>query len=331
MRSMYVNLSGGLGFNIAFCSFATALKQKYPHVFKISACSPYWDLLECCEAIDTVYKAEELKDFIFDAQSEDGELILHRLYDMDGFVKKRLTYSEAWAKLFGVEWDEEVSSSTKSILNVKGTYPHLLQTADNIVQQIGQSGFKDYVIMQFTGGQSPLVQVPRKKDENGNDVEDWSQVPYDYEHEPLKRHYPKEKAEEFVNLFSKEYPETAIIMYQLPNEPLPNNPNVFRFTVPYLSYYELASRSACRGVVCIDSSLQHLVAGVAKTVVIWAHSVNATNDEIIKIPFGYSYNTNIVQPGRKNDILFFTALGPSGAKVDYITPSNLIKIVKERI
>ena len=54
--------------------------------------------------------------------------------------------------------------------------------------------------MQFEGGQSPLVQVPVKED----GTRDWSKVPTNYENEPLKRHYPFEKAQEFIKLFPKE-------------------------------------------------------------------------------------------------------------------------------
>ena len=45
--------------------------------------------------------------------------------------------------------------------------------------------------------------------------------------------------------------------------------------------------------------------------------------------FGYKCNKNVVQDCRRDDILYFTALGPSGAKVKYIEPDKLYKKVED--
>ena len=180
--------------------------------------------------------------------------------------------------------------------------------------------------MQFTGGQSPLVQVPMeiRKNEQGMDVQvpAWDKVPYNYENEPLKRHYPKELADEFVYLFMKKHPKTAVILYQLPNEPVTKD-DAFLFTIPYLAYYLLAKEPKCKGTVSIDSSLQHLVAGVCKSVVIWGHSLPNS--------FSYEYDVHIIQGCRRDDILYFSALGPSGARIDYIQPDELLAIVDKEL
>ena len=325
-KKFYINCQGGTGLHIALASFITAIKKERPGEYEFYVCSPYFDVFEACPSVDGVYKPNELKDLIFDAEANDGELILHRLYDMDGFIKKQLNYSEAWAKLMGIDWkDTEDGTRAKSVLEPVKKYPYLKGQIDQIKAAVKQKGFEDFVIMQFTGGQSPLVQVPPKvvKNEQGQDIQvpDWSRVPYNYDNEPLKRHYPIEKAQEFVDLFAKEHPKTAIILYQLPNEPMPRNNNTLNFTVPYLAYYELAKES--KGVVTIDSSLQHLVAGTCKTVVIWGHSKPKS--------FGYSFNKNIEQPCRTDDLLYFSALGPSGAKVNYIKQEDLLEEVNKYI
>ena len=129
--------------------------------------------------------------------------------------KKQLNYQSAWYKLLHIE-DE-----APKVMNVKAAFDtskfNQAAVAQNVLAEIKKKGFKYFVIMQFTGGQSPLVQVPPKTAENGQQVPDWSKVQYNYENEPLKRHYPIEKAQEFVDKFVTEYPETAIILYQLPN------------------------------------------------------------------------------------------------------------------
>jgi ADP-heptose:LPS heptosyltransferase len=326
MRKFYINVQGGTGLNIALASFISSVKDAHPGEYEFYVCSPYFDVFESCPSVDGVYKPNELKDLIFDAEANGGELILHRLYDMDGFIKKQLNYSEAWAKLMNIEWeDTENGTTAKSLLNPSKKYPYLVQQIEQIKNAFKQRGFKDYIIVQFTGGQSPLVQVPPKvvKNEQGMEtqVPDWGRVPYNYDNEPLKRHYPIEKAQEFVDAFAAAHPETAILLFQLPNEPMPKNNSTFNFVVPYLAYYELAKDAV--GTVSIDSSLQHLVAGVTKSVVIWAHSKPKS--------FGYSYNKNIEQPCRTDDLLYFSALGPSGAKVNYISPNELLKEVDKHL
>lgn len=324
MKKFYVNVQGGLGLNIALASFASYIRENGDadgnKDYEFYICSPYFDVFECCRNISGVYKPNELRDMVFDAKADEGTLILHRLYDMDGFVKKHLSYARAWASLMGIPYDgdDESGSQVTSILDPTKVYSGLVPLIENIKKDISEKGYKDYAIMQFTGGQSPLVQVPAKLDKNGKPVPneaDWSKVPYDYQNEPLKRHYPLEKAQKFVQLYHEKNPNTAIILYQLPNEPYPNEEYVLRYTVPYLAYYELAKNA--KEIVCIDSSLQHLAAGVCKATVIWAHSR--------PLSFGYKYNHNIIQKSRTDDLLYFSALGPSGAKVTYIEPEDLIE------
>jgi hypothetical protein len=171
--------------------------------------------------------------------------------------------------------------------------------------------------MQFYGGQSPLVQVPMTQDGK----QDWSKVPYNGDNEPLQRHYPREKAAEFVKKFQEAHPETAVVMFQLPNEPAYDN--TFRFVIPYLTYYELAKVPECRGVIAIDSCLHHLIAGITKTVVLWGHSLDYA--------FGYTHQTNIIQKCRRDDIIYMSLLGPSAAKIHYIEPEKLLGIVDDKL
>ena len=328
MKKFYVNVQGGTGLNMALASFIAYMKENgddngnKDYEFYVS--SPYFDLYEASPYVDGVYKPQELRDMIYDCEANDGTLVLHRLYNMDQFVKKQITYAEAWAKLMGIPFtDDKTGSKVKAVFEPYKAYPALKKQVDDIKRIVKDNGFKDYAIMQFSGGQSPLVQVPVGQDGKP----DWGRVPYDYDNEPLRRHYPIDKAQKFVELYHEANPKTAIIMYQLPNEPSPDAPYVVKATIPYMSYYELSKEA--KEVVCIDSSLQHLVAGVAKTTVIWGHSSNDSNKskEQTYLPFGYSYNKNVIQPCRRKDILFFTALGPSGAKITYIEPEELIDIV----
>lgn len=313
--SIYINSQGGTGFNLALAHVIPELKEKYDEV---AVLSPYFDIFESCPYVDLVYKPNEIRDFIFDAKSKDAKLICERMYDSEEFIYKKVSYADAWRKAAGLKTKgNKDGSDTKTNLEPEKKYPYLGNQANEIVKTIKEKGYKDFVIMQFTGGQSPLVQVPQSTDKDGKVFADWNKVPYNYENEPLKRHYPIDLVNKFIELFRNAHPETAVILYQLPNEPAPEN--VFRFTVPYLAYHVLARKDECAGVVSIDSSLQHLVAGLTKTVVIWGHS--------LPLSFGYDYNKNILQDCRRDDILYFSALGPSGAAIRYIKPEDLLKEV----
>lgn len=325
MKKLFINVQGGTGLNFGLASFISWIKTEGDDNgnkdYEFYVCSPYFDIFESCEYVDGVYKPNELKDLILDCKDQDGFLVLNRLYDMQEFIYKKFNYSEAWAKLCEIPFtDTKKGTKVKSLLNPYKKYPGLRQMNENLKNAIKKKGFEDFVIMQFTGGQSPLVQVP-PKDENGQKVPDWSKVPYNYDNEPLKRHYPLDKAQEFVNLYHGKHKKTAIVMFQLPNEPSPDGDFIVRATMPYLAYYELAKEA--KEVITIDSSLQHMLAGLVKTTVIWGHSKPEH--------FGYSYNKNIEQKCRTDDLFYFTALGPSGAKVTYIEPADLLDSLKEEV
>lgn len=308
MKNIYINSQGGLGFNLALAHITKELKQTYG---KVCILSPYFDVFEASPYVDHVYKPHEIRDFIFDAKYDDAKLICERMYDTEDFIYKKLSYADAWRKAAGLKvHGNKNGSDTKAELCPLKKYPHLQQMVEAALNEVANRKCDDFVIMQFEGGQSPLVQVPQTQDGKP----DWSRVPTNYENEPLKRHYPFEKAAEFIKLFQKKHPKTAVILYQLPNEHAYEG--VLSFAFPYMVYYELAKNEKCRGTVSIDSSLQHMVAGVTKSVVLWGHS--------LPLSFGYDYNKNVVQKCNRDDILYFSALGPSGARIDYIEPQKLL-------
>lgn len=308
-KNLYINSQGGLGFNLALSHIIPELKEKYN---KICIYSPYFDVFESCPFVDYVYKPHELRDFIFDAKHDDAKLICERMYDSEDFIYKKISYADAWRKACSIPLkNNENGSDTKANLNVAKKYPKISETSEQFIKSTLERGFDDFVIMQFEGGQTPLKQLPT--DERG--IPDWSKEPTNYENEPLKRHYPFEKAQEFISLFREKHPRTAVVLYQLPNEH--HYEGVFSNMFPYLTYYEMAKNIKCRGTISIDSSLQHMVAGITKSIVIWGHSLPNS--------FGYEYNKNIIQRCNRDDILYFSALGPSGARIDYIMPEELLE------
>lgn len=321
MKKYFVNTLGGTGLTISLAQYIVAVKEKYPDI-EISVMSPYSDIFKCCYAVDNVYEPNQAREFLFDAKAADAEIITTRLYDISDFIYKKMNYAQAWDRLFGnlLKLDKKTQPSDLTTkLNPLAKFPAIGNQVKEIEKTIKENGFEDFVIMQFYGGQSPLVSVPIGKDEKGNQFPDWSKVPYNGDNEPLQRHYPSDMANKFIQLFKQEHPQTAVVMFQLPNEP--RYDGTFIFTAPYLAYYELAKSADCRGIVAIDSCLHHLVAGITKAVVLWGHSMPDA--------FGYDYQKNIIQDCRRDDIIYMSMLGPCANKIRYIKPEALLKEVDD--
>jgi hypothetical protein len=303
MKEIYVCVKGGLGMNFALARVIQAVQKKDDKV-KFSVLSPYYDIFQAA-GID-YYRPEEIRDFIFDAKEKKAEIVAHRIYDSSRFIFKELNYKNAWLEEFGYKdnyiTDEEYN---KLDLDVFKYFPGNVKLLEDFHKALDG---KKFYLVQFAGGQSPL-DAPVDGD--------WTKKPYDYEHEPLKRHYPKEKATEFVKLFKEAHPDIELVQYALPNEPIIDG--CLCFALPYMMYYVISHEA--EGVIAIDSSLAHIATGQTKVVTIWGHSLPDS--------FGYSCNKNIIQKCRREDILYFTDLGPSGAKITYIEPDELLNEVEE--
>lgn len=313
-KNILVDVRGGTGKNFAFAHILPELKERYEHV---SVISPYHDIFEASPYCDKAYNPQEIKSAFEDAE-DDTLIVVDHIYDTDAFIRKEISYADAFRVLCGLEPKGEDVMDTKCELDPLKPFPFLRIQVDAIKKDIADKGFEDFVVVQFTGGQTPLVQVPAKV-ENGQQVPDWSRVPYTGQNAGLSRHYPHDKAQEFINAFREAHPKTAIIHFSLPNEG--GYDGVLQYVYPYLTYQILVQDENCRGIVGIDSSLQHLAAGLTKGVIVWGHSEPKS--------FGYSHYKNIIQKCNRNGIKYFSALGPAANRIDYIKPTDLLKEVDE--
>mgnify|MGYP002620136884 CR=1 FL=1 len=314
-KDLLVDVQGGLGLNINFANLVPELLEKYDTV---SIISPYTDVFECIDdSRISVYHPNTWKAALED--NPDAFIITGRIYDTNDFIKKTTTYHDAWrVKCQLKKGDEQSLTNLKqSALKPAKKFPHLVNQVQQIQKYLEEHHYKNFILFQHTGGQSPLVQVPVK-----DNKPDWSQVPYNGQNNGLSRHYPTDLANEFVQKFKEKHPDTAVVSYSLPNEPYIEGTE--RFQVPYLVYHILADQPNCAGIVTIDSSLQHLVAGLNKpTIVLWGHTEPHT--------FGYENHHNIIQKCNRDSIHYFTALGPAFNKITYIKPDDLLKEVQEEI
>lgn len=312
-RSLLIDCRGGTGKQACLAHLIPELKKKYKTV---SVISPYYDLFQSCADCDMVYRPDQYKSALEDA-GDDTYIVIDTIYDTDRFIKKTISYADAYRKicLLDEKGDGKEGMTVKSNLDPLRAFD-LTKVRNEIFEDLKKKGYDDFIIFQHTGGQSPLTQVPV---ENGKPA--WDKVPYTGQNNGLSRHYPADKAGKFVELFKKKHPKTAVISYTLPNEPYIQGTE--RYVVPYLTFVILAKEEKCRGIVTIDSSLQHLTAGLTKTIVMWHHSLPQS--------FGYSYNLNLITNCKRDGIKYFSALGSAGNRIEYVEPEKLMYFTENYI
>ena len=125
----------------------------------------------------------------------------------------------------------------------------------------------DYILVQFTGGQSGW---------NGGAVN----TPYNNNNPG--RIYPQWLAQTVINTIKQKYPQCTIIDCTLPNEP--GYAGTIKCDLHWSGLHELLKDA--KTYVAIDSCLQHFAASIKKRgIVIWG-STKWTQ-------FGYTHNTNL--------------------------------------
>lgn len=303
-KNLLVYLQGGEGYHAAFAQILPEAKQYYD---KIYVCSAYADIFKQSPYVEYVYEPQDGAAAFQDLDIDDTFVATGRVYDYSDFIHKELNYSDAFRRWIGIPEKHEELSSTKMVVKDNEQFQTIAdQIEDHIFHKLKDKKYKNFIIFQSTGGQSALSDTNQ---------------PYDNRQQPLRRYMSAELANGFISLMRKAHPETAIITYQLPNEP--RYAGTEQFVVPYLTYTYLAKSKKCKGVVSIDSSLQHITAGITPAVILYYHTVPEC--------FGYIHNINIMQNCKRDDIRFFTILGRASNKVDEIKPEVLMKIVEDNI
>jgi hypothetical protein len=122
----------------------------------------------------------------------------------------------------------------------------------------------DFIIVQLTGGQSPLNSNLDKK----------------FVLQGQKKNYIQ--AQKLINNIHEKYPDLKILNYSLPNEN--QLENTIQISAPYLFYVALLKKA--KTFIAIDSSLNHMSAVAGKKgVVLWMGTSS--------IHFGYKHNINL--------------------------------------
>ena len=103
-------------------------------------------MFESCESVDYVYKAHEMRDFIFDAKHDDAKLICERMYDSEDFIYKKVSYADAWRKACNIPLKgNKTGSDTHANLNPSKFFPNFKTQANDFMKE-----FKKYINSKAT-------------------------------------------------------------------------------------------------------------------------------------------------------------------------------------
>lgn len=290
----FVMINGGTGKSIMATAMMPLLKKKYEEVY---VCSPYVDVFKCCSYVDEAFAPGQpniYRDLLLD---DDVELLCREPYQNAKFIKKQCHLYEAWAEEWGIELEED-PMDMHPILDKWDEVSGAVQKYEQM-----KGGWGKFILVQFCGGQSPLV----PKEQAGQ---------YNDHIEGLRRNYYK--GQELIDLLHEKYPTYQIVHYALPNEP--SYSNTIKVELPYLVY-----RKACEdasAVITIDSSLQHLASGVTtKAIVLWG--------ETAPEHFGYNHLHNMRCTNIKNTQAYFQPLGSSPTVVPFVKPEEVLAEVEK--
>ncbi|MHA1304776.1 MAG: glycosyltransferase family 9 protein [Candidatus Heimdallarchaeaceae archaeon] len=271
-------VEGGLGKSIIALSLLKPLKKKYQKVYVLVA---YPDIFQYAGLVDGVFLfgSHIYNELIL---QDDVEVLWREPYNNNDFIKKRAHILEAWTNELDLKKEE---------IDYDFTFDNLPNDLLKETEKIKNDINGDYLIIQFTGGQSPIN-------------------PQDKYIEVLKRNYPY--PQELIDKLSEIYSSTTILNFSLPNEN--NYQKTIRLEAPYLYYVDLLKEA--KAVICIDSSLQHISKVANKqAIVLWG--------ETRPKHFGWKKHINLAKPVF-NSAPYFKPLGQSPAIVEFAKPDEVI-------
>ena len=239
-------VEGGIGKCTAFTSLIPKLKQKS----EVQIYTPY---IPCFANNPDVKLVLEQSLPLQDPRIMQSDNIYYSEPYKSNFQFGKQHLIESYCELHNVDFD---TSMTPKIYT-----DHLKESVDKWLKE---KEITKYILVQFSGGQSPLTYNGQYNNINPN------------------RNYQPFLAQQVINYLKEEYKDTAIIDCTLPNEPA--YINAIKCDLHWSEIHEMLK--GANGFVSIDSCLNHFSASTNKHgVVIWG-STRWTQ-------FGYSHNKNL--------------------------------------
>ena len=239
-------VEGGIGKCTAFTSLIPKLKQKS----EVQIYTPY---IPCFANNPDVKLVLEQSLPLQDPRIMASDNIYYCEPYKSNFQFGKQHIIESYCEHHGVEFDVNMKPKLYT--------DHL---KENVDKWLNDNNIRKYILVQFSGGQSPLTYNGQYNNINPN------------------RNYQPFLAQQLINMLLEEYKDTTIINCVLPNEPHFNG--TIRCDLHWSEIHELLK--GAEGFISIDSCLQHFSASAEKHgVVIWG-STRWTQ-------FGYSHNKNL--------------------------------------
>jgi ADP-heptose:LPS heptosyltransferase len=230
-------VEGGIGRGLWYTAFIPELSKEG----KIIMMSSYPQIYENFPGVyrslgrNSQYAWEDI------VMKEDNEIIFYDPYFNSEFIHKKIHVLDAIADGFKLERKPRkptLSLNQEFINNAKGF----------------KKENPNFIVVQFTSGQSPYAFDPKKP----------------YINHGFERNISHEKASEIVKTIKDKYPNLTILLFALPNE-IPAIEGTIRIDAPYLFYAALLKESL--GFIGINSSLTHMAAAVdVKGIALWTGS-----------------------------------------------------------
>jgi ADP-heptose:LPS heptosyltransferase len=245
-------VEGGVGKCTAFTALIPKLKNKDGQPIQIH--TPYVDVFAYNPDVKMAFDSSTIS-------LKDPRLQLSNNFFYNEPYKSNFQFGkehiiESYCKLFNVPYD--ISMRPKLFTDHLESYAKVWLDKNNIKGK--------YILIQFTGGQSPV---------------NWN-ISNSYNNINPGRIYPQFLAQQVIDKIKKENKDITIIDCSLPNEP--SYMNTVKCTEHWTLIHELLKNS--EGFIAIDSCLNHFSASTGtKGVVIWGPTRWTQ--------FGYSHNKNL--------------------------------------
>jgi len=286
MLNTYV-VEGGIGKQVAFTSIIPALKQRDQETIQIW--SPYVECYGYNPNVKMVYDMGSIE--ISDPRILASDNIIYFEPYKSNFAKGREHIVESFCNLTGIEYNYKMRPRLYT--------EHLKESVD---EWLKEKEINKYILVQFTGGQTPLQYAPGKEYVSSN----------------LGKNYPLYFANYIVAKLIEKY-QVTVIDCSLPNEPY--IPGTVKCDLHWSQIHEMMKDA--EGWVGIDSCVNHFSASTGVSgVAIWGNT--RWNQ------FGYMHNKNLTFHQKKefNDYFIADIQDPRNILVD---PDLILQIFDKHV
>lgn len=284
---LVISIAGGVGKQIMFTAMLPSLSTLYD---EIHIQSPYDLVFQNNPYVTSLNEDFSQTSYKKMLRKDDTRIVIQDPYDQESFIKKKEHLLNTWWRLCtSIELEPGQISETPELYLSSSE----LNKCDALIDNIKGKDDKPYMLVQFSGGQSPLSY------DDGSTGDS-----FDYINDPIQRALPPKYMEKLVLELRKRFPDHTLLRYGLPNEYVPRKIDdeiaVLSPPVSYNLYKRLAEEADA--IVCIDSSLQHIAAAAhKKATVIWS---GTSPDH-----FGWNIHTNLREEQKDDDYPYFRLTG----------------------